>query len=131
MVLALAAVLVTGCGGEAGGGDPPAAEGPAKAVADTVEAFERATRRRDYDLICSELFSRVVRRQSGGRDCPELLARRARSVRDARIELRAIEVKGSRAEARVITTARGQRAVKETIELVLERGRWRIAALGG
>lgn len=103
----------------------------AKAVGATVEALERAIARRDFETVCRRLLTRAVREQAGGRRCPAMLRRTARGVRDPRIWIRSISIQGSRAEAKVVTTAAGQAPAPDTIELVREDGGYRVAALGG
>lgn len=122
-------VLVAGCGG--GGADKPAAiKGPAKEVAAVVQRFEKAMRTGDYRIVCDELLSASVRERSGGGDCARILQQRAADVKRPRIRIDAIEVAGDSATARVHTTAAGQASVADTIRLVREGGRFRIASLG-
>jgi hypothetical protein len=71
-----------------------------------------------------------VRERSGGADCVRIFGQRAADVKRPRIRIDAIEVAGNSATARVHTTAAGQSSVADTIRLVRERGRFRIASLG-
>ena len=113
-----------------GGDDPPtAASGASKEVANVVLRLERATQRREFSVLCDDLFTRSARERAGGKDCVALLRETAKDVRKARIRLLEVKVDGNRAQARVRTTSEGQRAVEETIDLVRERGRFRISAL--
>jgi hypothetical protein len=124
----MALALLAGC---ASGSDsePQPIRGAPKEVADTVSRLDRATRARDYDEICRELFTRAARQRAGAGDCSSLMRSAAEGVRRPRIRLVAIRVSGSRARARVRTRAAGQDMIEETIELVRERGRFRIASL--
>ena len=124
----LAVLTLAGCGGDDGGADP--VEGPAKDVAAAVDALEQATAARDFDRICRDLLSEAVRAQAGGPDCPALLRRTSADLRDPRIRVERIQMKGARATVRVRTRARGQADAPDVIELVREDGRWRVAALG-
>jgi hypothetical protein len=117
-----------GCGGS---GDPKPITGAPARVAEAVQALERATARRDFKRVCDELLTAGARRLSGGRDCAERLGRVAANLREPRIRIDRIEVEGEQASVRVTTTARGQGPVTETLELVRERGRFRIASLTG
>jgi hypothetical protein len=130
-LLAVLLLVVAGCRGD---DDSPerrrAVSATAREVATVVQALERATAAGDWDRICSDLFAGAVRAQAGGRGCPEMLARTARGVRDPRIEIEEVAVRGRRASVRVVTTAAGQARVRETLQLVREDGSWRIAALG-
>ena len=105
--------------------------GPGKQVADVVVRLELATRRRRFDVVCNELFTRAARARAGGKDCVTLLGSTAKDVRRPRIRLLSVRLDGDRAEARVRTRAEGQAAVEETIDLLREGGRYRIAALRG
>jgi hypothetical protein len=125
---AVAAALLAGCGG--GGGEPRPIKGPAKEVADVIQRFEGATRRHDFALVCEELFTTAVRKRAGGADCAQVLAQRGGRVRKPQIDIERIEITGRRALVKVTTTAEGQARVVDTIELVKERGRFRIASLG-
>ena len=137
-VAAVAGVLIVGAllrGGSGGSGgsddDPQPITGPGKQVADVVTRLERATRGRRFDVVCDELFTRAARSRAGGRNCVRLLRSTAEDVRRPRIRLLDVRIKGDRAEARVRTLAEGQTAVEETIDLLRERGGYRIASLRG
>ena len=124
----MALALLAGC--SSGSDSPPKPIGGVPAeVASTVAQLERATVRRDYDEICGELFTRAARRRAGAGDCAALLRSATEGVTGPRMRLLAIRVQGSRARARVRTRAANQGPIEETIELVRERGRYRIASL--
>jgi hypothetical protein len=112
------------------GGAPKPIQGPPKEVADVIQKLQSATRTHDFQTICDDLLAAATRRQAGGADCPSLLGERAKGVRRPRIVIRAIEVSGNAALARVRTTATGQAATNDVIRLVRERGRFRISSLG-
>jgi hypothetical protein len=122
------AFAVAGCGGS---DKPKPISGAPAQVADAVLALERATARGDFEHVCEELMTPEARRLSGGRECAERLRRAAGDLRDPRIKIDRVEVDGEQASVRVTTTARGQGSVTETLELVRERGRFRIASLSG
>lgn len=124
----LSIVALAACGG--GDGEPERATGPAKEVAAVIETLERATARRDFETICDRLFTAEVRERAGGEDCASLLRRTAARVRRPRIAIERIDVEGDSAVAEVKTKARGQAEASDTIRLVRERGRFRIASLG-
>ncbi len=105
--------------------------GSGKQVADVVTRLERATRRRQFEVVCDQLFTRAARTRAGGGNCVRLLRSTAKDVRRPRIRLLSVRVDGKRAEARVRTLAQGQAAVEETIDFQREGGRYRIAALRG
>jgi hypothetical protein len=105
------------------------AKGPAGQVADAVTALQRDLSTRNYRDLCEQVFSSQARQQAGGISCPTILAHESAGVRNPQIEIKAIKVKGSYATARVVTSADGQARVPETIELVLEKGRFRVSTL--
>jgi len=116
---------------------PEPVSGAAEEVAGVVRALERATAEKDYNEICFDLFSDQVRAQAGGVRCPSFLRRTARGIESPRIEIvddpggaPAILVRGRTARVRVRTRARDQAPVRDTIELVRQRDRFRISALG-
>ena len=122
--------MLSGCSGGSDD-DPKPIEGAPKEVTEAVAALEAATRERDFQRICDELLARAARKRAGGEDCAELLRSTAGDVRRPKISPLSIRVRGERADVRVRTTARGQAAIEDTIRLVREGGRWRIAALAG
>ncbi len=124
----LAAVVLTGCLASSDE-EPKAIKGAPKEVAAVIARLERATQRRQFGVLCDELFTRSARTRAGGKDCVALMRETAKDVRRARIRLLDVRIGGDRATARVRTTAEGQTAVEETIDLVRERGRYRISAL--
>ena len=95
-----------------------------------VQRLQDATARHMYKTICRDLFSKRVREQAGGKDCPRFVQRQAGDVRNPRIEVKGITIKRGSASVRVVTRASGQAPAPETIELVREGGRFRIASLG-
>ena len=124
----VAAVALTGClpGSD---DEPKPIKGAPKEVADVIARLERATQRRQFAVLCDQLFTASARARAGGKDCVALLRETAKDVRQARIRLLDVRINGRRATARVRTTAEGQTAVEETIDLVRQRGRYRISAL--
>lgn len=128
----LATLGATGAAIGCGGADAPPAEGAPAAAAAVIERLEGAIRAREWKLICHDLYSETVRAQAGGDGCPKLLGRVAGGLRDASIEIDSIAVGGRAARVEVVTRARGQAPVSETIRLARDReGRFRIAGLGG
>jgi hypothetical protein len=100
-------------------------------VADTIAALQHDLLTRNWADICEQVFSAQARAQAGGEGCPDFVKRGAAGLEAARIRIRSIDVKQDRASASVLTTAAGQAEVPETIELVYENGRYRIAQLAG
>jgi hypothetical protein len=127
--LLAACLFAAGCGG--GGKEAPKPiQGPAKDVAAVIARLEKATATKDFSAICDELLSAATRKQAGGDQCASVLAERASDVRRPKIKVRAIEIQGERALARVRTTAVGQAATDDVIRLTRENGGYRISSLG-
>jgi hypothetical protein len=126
-VCALVIGLV-GCGGD--DEDEPAG-GLAQEAAGVVKQLERSIREGDFDRVCSELLSSEVRSQAGGGDCPAMLERTSAGVKRPRIEVKAIKIQGATASVDVVTVAKGQARVEDTIKLVRENGAYRISSLSG
>jgi len=110
--------------------DPRPAGGASQQVAKTVDRLERASQRRDFEVICDELLTEEARERAGGADCTRLLRLAAGDVRRPELTVLTIRIERDRAEVRVRSTASGQRPAKETIHLLREDGRYRISALG-
>jgi hypothetical protein len=118
---------LTACGG--GDGKAPAIEGAPRQAATAVQALERAVSRRDFRAVCADLLTREARRLAGGSDCAALMARSAEGLRRPRIKIRKIEINGDKARVEVLTSAAGERPVRDVLELVRGGGRYRIASL--
>ena len=127
--LALIALIWAGCAESAE--RPPPVSGAVKEVTDVVKALERATDEKDFNTVCFDLFSDQVRAQAGGVRCPALLRRTARDVEAPRIRIERIRLQADAASVRVRTRSRDQPSVPDVIELVRQRGRYRISSLGG
>jgi hypothetical protein len=121
LTLALtAAPAVAACGEDAEG-----------EVRDRLEAFVEATRAKDYQRLCDDLFAEQLVEQVR-RTVPCEVALRSSSLdeaRDPRLEIRSVEVDGDQASAVVRSSAANQRPSEDTVRLVKEEGVWRIVAL--
>jgi hypothetical protein len=105
------------------------ARGPAQQVAETVNALQHDLVTRNWVDICEQVFSAQARAQAGGDGCTNYVKRGSEGLRAERIRIRSIDVRAGKASADVTTSAEGQAPVRETIDLVLENGRFRISAL--
>jgi Flp pilus assembly protein TadG len=126
-ILVACGALLVACGTSAR--QKQQARKPAQQVADAVAALQHDLSTRNYRDLCEQVFSAQAREQAGGVSCPTILARESQGIRNPKIEIKRIDVKGQGAVARVLTSAEGQAAVPETIQLVLENGRYRVLAL--
>jgi hypothetical protein len=122
-------LVLGGCSFSDDDDEPKKISGAPKEVARVVARLETATRRRQFNILCDQLFTEAARGRAGGKDCVALLRETAKDVRKARIRLLDVKIDGHRAKARVRTTAQGQTAVEETIDLVRKKDGYRIAAL--
>jgi len=105
------------------------AQRPAQQVSDAITALQRDLGTRNWRDLCEQVFSSVARQQAGGISCPQIVARESAGIRSPQIDIKGIDVNGHSATAEVVTSAAGQAAVPETIDLVFENGAWRVAAL--
>jgi len=133
LAAAALALAAAGCGAGNAPQETPEGEftGQQLEVATTVEDFAEAARGQDTEQICADLLAAaVVDRLGGGRCADELKGSlRDTNAGDLTIPPRGITISGNRATARVVTEL-GEDDTTDTLELVRERGRWRIAAVG-
>src|SRR6266576_3992678 len=91
IALAVALVVVLASGG---GGSNPATGNARDAVA-TVQAFQQAVADRDYAKICQKLFTTDAREASGGGNCQSVLAQNASRIRNPKVQIRSIVLRGN------------------------------------
>ena len=113
----------------AGGCGAPSDE---ERVRGTLDTFAQATAKRDWRRICDEVLARRLldRLRAAGVRCEVALSTGLQGVRDPRLEIGAVTVRGDAATARVRTLAANQNESTDTVELVRQGEDWRIAALG-
>lgn len=131
ILLLLAAICLTagtGCGADTEGGGGPDANTQVRAV---VARFGVATRERDYQQICDDLLSGtlVTKIEAIGLPCESALARGLGEVKDPTLTINEVSISGGRALVSIHTTAVGQEASDDALQLVRESGRWKIASL--
>jgi hypothetical protein len=128
-VLGLALALA-GCGAdeEGGGGGGLPAEQQVRAV---VARFGVATRAKDYQQICDRLLSEeLVNKIEGiGLPCESALQRGLGGVRNPTLSINEVSISGSRALVSIHTTATGEAASDDALQVVREGGEWKIASL--
>jgi hypothetical protein len=124
---AIAAAALLGSAGACGG---PSEEEKVRATLDT---FAEATAQRDWRRICDEVLARRLldRLRAAGVGCEVALSTGLQGVREPRLEIGAVTIRGDAATARVRTLAANQNESTDTVELVRQGDEWRIAALGG
>jgi hypothetical protein len=113
-----------------GGDDPPAISGTPKEAVDVVESFRKALAARDFATICDELYTVEAREAAGGDDCQSVLAQETAKLRDPQVRIVGLTVTRAGADVNVRASVNGERPVADTIRLVRQRGRFRIASAG-
>jgi hypothetical protein len=122
LLVLIPALIAAGCGGES----------DEEQVRSTLERFADATAKKDYQVLCDELFAtklvEEVRRQVA---CE--LALKNSSLGEAqqpKLEIKRIKIESdSKASAVVRTSAANQKPSEDTVELIREGDDWRIISL--
>ncbi|HEX8742097.1 MAG TPA: hypothetical protein VF712_03090 [Thermoleophilaceae bacterium] len=114
------------------GGDeePPPVSGTPKEAVDVVEAFRKALTARDFATICEQLYTDEAREASGGDDCQSVLAQETAKLRDPRVDIVGLTVTREGASVNVQASVNGEKPIADTIRLVRQEGRFRIASAG-
>src|SRR3954451_11500879 len=122
----LALVLILGRGDDESNG--PTVD--ARAAVAIVEAFQRAIADRDYAAICDKLFTVDAREASGGGNCQSVLAQNASRIRNPKVEIRSVVLRGNVATVSVVAQVAGGPAIGDTIRLVRDKAGYRISSAG-
>ena len=100
-------------------------------VRDTLEDYATATRERDYQRLCDDLYARelvsTVRR--AGLPCEVALRTGLTGLRRPTLVVRSVEISDDQALAAVRTDAANQEPAEVSIRLVEQDDRWRVASL--
>jgi hypothetical protein len=128
-VLAVAVIVVL-VARISGGEDTPPVKGAARDVVETVKQFETALAGRDWRSICNRLYSSDARKAAGGDGCPTTLAQSAGGLREPRVQIISVVVRGQQATVTVAASLNGKSPVRDAIQLVREGGRFRISSAG-
>ena len=123
LATAMAAAALAGCGDSG-----PTAE---EQVRQTLAEFGRATAAKDYQALCDRLLapSLIADLKKIGLPCEIALQQGLGDVRQPRLIVGAVTVKGKTAVAEVRTSAEGQAPSKDSVELERTDAGWRIASL--
>jgi len=102
-----------------------------EAVSETLENYAAATRDKDYQTICDNLYAKdlVDRVRAAGLPCEVALRTGLEDRQNPRLQVLAVEVNGDQALARVRSTAVGEPASTDLVRLIKEDGGWRVASL--
>jgi hypothetical protein len=120
----LTALLLAGCGER-----KPSDE---QLVARTVNEFARAIAAKHYRTLCEKLLSPKLIEdvEQVGLPCEQALARALGDVREPRLNVGKITIRGDQATVEIRTSASGQAPSRDTLRLERVGGAWRIASLG-
>ena len=102
-----------------------------EAVSETLDDYAAATRDKDYQTICDDLYAKdlVDRVRAAGLPCEVALRTGLGDRQNPRLEVLGVEVNGDQALARVRSTAGGEVPSTDLVRLVKEDGGWRVASL--
>lgn len=102
-----------------------------EAVSKTLDSYAAATRDKDYQTICDDLYSKdlVERVRAAGLPCEVALRTGLEDRQNPRLEVLGVEVNGDQALASVRSTAGGEVPSTDVVRLVKEDGGWRVASL--
>jgi hypothetical protein len=103
-----------------------------KDVRATLDRYAEATRAKDYQELCDDLFAKdiVSGLTSVGLPCEVALRSSSfETVRNPQLTVLGVEVSGDQALARTRSTAVGEEPSLDTIKLIKQEGDWRIASL--
>jgi ketosteroid isomerase-like protein len=102
-----------------------------EAVAETLDNYAAATRDKDYQTICDNLYAKdlVERVRAAGLPCEVALRTGLEDRQNPRLQVLGVEVNGDQALARVRSTAGGEVPSTDVVRLVKEDGDWRVASL--
>jgi hypothetical protein len=134
-----AALMATGlvaCG--SGGADGPQKAKPTAAqdqaaVRGALVELEKATAAHDYATLCTRVLAReLVQKVAGaGLPCETALSVGLKGVKQPHLQVSQIKVTGNHALAQVYSGATGQKNSTDVVQLVRERGSWRVTSLAG
>ena len=96
-----------------------------------VARFGVATRAKDYQQICDRLLSKelVDKIEGIGLPCESALQRGLGAVRNPTLSINEVSISGGRALVSIHTTATGEAASDDALQVVREGGEWKIASL--
>jgi hypothetical protein len=103
-----------------------------KDVRATLTRYATATRDKDYQALCDNLFSKRIKAGLISVSLPCEVALSTSTLKDLRnptLTILAVEVSGDQAAAKVRSGATGEVPSVDTIKLVRENGGWRIDSL--
>lgn len=102
-----------------------------KDVRATLDRYAAATRQKDYQTLCDDLYADelVQRIRNAGLPCEVALKTGLEDRQNPQLTVLGVEVTGDQALARVRSTAIGEQPSLDTVKLVKQDGGWRVASL--
>jgi hypothetical protein len=107
--------------------------GDQKAVAQTVENLQDASRKRDEGRICSQLLSPDLINKikaASKRTCEDVLGDALRDVDSYELQVKKVAIDGTTATATVTSDTGAKKNRVDTLQLVKVGGAWKIQTLG-
>jgi hypothetical protein len=121
-------VVIAALGGD--GDEPGPPTGTPKEAVDVIEAFKRAIASRDFAMVCDQLYTADAREASGGDNCQSVLRQETARLKEPRLKIVSLTVGKRGAVVTVEASQAGREPAQDTIQLVREGGRFRIASAG-
>jgi dihydroxyacetone kinase len=132
LALLVALPLVFSACGQAAKDSAEDFKGDQQAVAQTVEDLQSASRKNDNAKICSTLLAPAlvaqIKKASGG-TCDDALKDAISDADSFELQVQKVTVTGDKATA-VVKSEGGDKDRVDTLQLVKDRGGWRVATLG-
>ncbi|MDQ3722740.1 MAG: nuclear transport factor 2 family protein [Actinomycetota bacterium] len=102
-----------------------------EAVSETLDTYAAATRDKDYQALCDDLYAKdlLERIRAAGLPCEVALRPKLEPLQNPRLTVGGVEVNGDQALARVRTSAAGEIPSTDLVRLVKEDDDWRVASL--
>ncbi len=132
LALLVALPLVLGACGQSTKDSAEDFQGDQKAVAQTVEDLQSASRKQEGDKICASLLAPTLVAQikkASGSDCGKGVKDSLRDADSFELQVQKVTISGDKASA-VVKSEGGDKDRVDTLELVKDRGAWKIATLG-
>ncbi len=97
-----------------------------------VDQFLKATASKDYGTLCQQVLAPALLAHltGGGIKCEQAMQIALGSVKSPSLSIGRIDVNGNKASVITLTTAAGQQASLDAIELTKTDSGWRVVSLG-
>ncbi len=132
LALLVALPLVLGACGQAAKDSASDFQGDQKAVAQTVEDLQSASRKHDSSRICTTLLAPAlvdkIKKASDG-DCDQGVKDALSDADSFELQVQKVTINGATASA-VVKSEGGDKDRVDTLEFVKDRGVWKVATLG-